>query len=560
MSARRTDMHRVQEAIRLHRMGRSRRQVARQLRMGRDTIRTYLEAVAEAGLLEGSPDELPDAKVLGDLVRQRFARTPPKQQTSSVARWEATITKLLDKGATPTPIHDHLRLHEPDYTGSLSAVKRMCARLKKDNDEPDASKVAIPVDTDPGEIAQVDFGYAGKRYDPTRGEMRRCWLFVMSLAHSRHMFVSLVFDQKVATWIDLHIEAFEFFGGVPKVIVPDNLKAAVIRAAFGVDDDAALHRSYRELARHYGFQIDPTPPYSPEKKGKVERNVRFVRNSFLNTWTSVDIREDRRQLLRWNLEIAAKRRHGTTRFVPIERFEDCERDELLPLPRGAWEPIVWKKARVHRDCHVQVEGAFYSAPWKLVKQDLWVRCTAKNVTLYHAHEHIWTHDKIARGQRRTVELHLPDHRRDLRHRSTSYWNERAGNMGPEVRRLAETIFGADEVLLNLRRVQAVVTHLEKFPKDRACRTAARALHFGNLDYGGIKNILTRCLDLEPLPNTVSRSWAKGARFARRPATEVLSFMKEKRHVHLERTDSRPQEAEAVGRPSDPRPANEGGGR
>lgn len=559
MSARRTDMHRVQEAIRLHRMGRSRRQIARQLRMGRDTIRAYLEVVSEAGLLEGSPDDLPDAQVLGDVVRLKLVPSQPKQQTSSVARWEAKIAELVAKGATPTPIHDYLRLHEPDYTGSLSAVKRMCARLKKDA-APTGADIAIPVDTAPGEIAQVDFGYAGKRYDPDKGVMRRTWLFVMTLAHSRHMFVSLVFDQKVETWVRLHVEAFEFFGGVPKVIVPDNLKAAVVRAAFGADAQPVIHRTYRELARHYGFQVDPTPPRSPEKKGKVERDVRFVRNSFLSTWESVDIHVDRTQLARWNLEIAARRRHGTTRFVPIEWFEEHERDELLPLPRQRWEPIVWKKARVHRDCHVQIDGSFYSAPWKLVKEDLWARCTPKAVVLYHHEEHVWTHDRIGRGQRRTVEIHLPDHRRDLRHRSRDFWRERAESIGPEVRRLAETIFESDDVLLNLRRVQAIVTHLETFPKDRARRAAARALHFGNLEYRAVKNILSRGLDLQPLPGEVARSWLTGARFSRDAASQVLAFMKEKRNDGHQGTPSRAQEAEAIGCPADARSSYEGGRR
>ena len=95
----------------------------------------------------------------------------------------------------------------------------------------------------------------------------------MVLGHSRHMFAKVVFNQRVETWLQLHVDAFTFFGGVPHTIVPDNLKAAVIRAAFGADEMSVFHRSYRELARHYDFVIDPTPPYSPQKKGKVERSV-----------------------------------------------------------------------------------------------------------------------------------------------------------------------------------------------------------------------------------------------------------------------------------------------
>jgi len=132
-------------------------------------------------------------------------------------------------------------------------------------------------------------------------------------------------------------------GGVPRVIVPDNLKAAVIRAAFGVDDEPVLNRSYRELARHFGFRIDPTPPRSPEKKGKVERGGGYVKGNFLKTNDSVDIHVDRRALALWLSEIAAKRRHATTGRPPVELFEE-EREALLPLPAKRWEPVVWKNA------------------------------------------------------------------------------------------------------------------------------------------------------------------------------------------------------------------------
>ncbi len=156
--------------------------------------------------------------------------------------------------------------------------------------------MAIRVETAPGEVAQVDFGYAGLRYDPERGVLRKCWVFVMTLGFSRDVFCDLVFDQKIGTWLELHVRAFEYFGGVPRVLIPDNLKAAVIRASFSVDSDPALNRSYRELARHYGFRIDPTPPRAPEKKGKVESSVKYVRRNFLDTWETVDVNEDRRQL------------------------------------------------------------------------------------------------------------------------------------------------------------------------------------------------------------------------------------------------------------------------
>jgi len=507
-------MHRIQEVVRLHRMGQGQRSIAQQLQMGRDTIRTYQEKLREAGLLDGPPDDLPELEALSVVLGGAESAKPQAPISSSVEQWKPRISELRGRGCGPTAIHDHLRLHEPDYNGSLSAVKRMCRRLKAEAG-PRESEVSIPVETAPGEVAQVDFGYAGQRYDPECGVLRRCWVFVMTLGFSRDIFCDLVFDQKVGTWLDLHVKAFEYFGGVPQVLVPDNLKSAVIRASFSVDGDPTLNRSYRELARHYSFRIDPTPPRAPEKKGKVEASVKYVRRSFLDTWETVDIDEDRRQLRRWVVEIAGQRTHGRTGRRPRKLFEEVEAEALSALPQARWDPVVWKRVTLHRDCHVQVDGAFYSAPWKLVGEKLWARCTSHSAAIWRDDEHLHTHGRVARGTRQTVDEHLPEHRRELRHRSRSHWIKKAEAMGPEVARLAEEIFAADDVLLQLRRVQAVVRHLESFPPERARKAAARALRYGCLNYRAIKNILRKGLDLEPLPEeTRKREWASGSRYAR----------------------------------------------
>lgn len=520
MGARRIDVQRLQEVVRLYRLGESGRTIARRLHVGRNTIARYLEVFAIGGVLDGSHDELPEPGALRALVDEHQPAKDLPQQISSVEQWRGEIVRLRDeKRAGPKAIHDYLTLHDPAYDGSLSAVKRMCVRLDAERG-PLPTDVAIPVVTAPGEIGQVDFAYAGKRYDPSRGVLRRSWLFVLALGFSRRMFCDLVFDQKSETWLRLHVAAFEHFGGVPRVIVPDNLKPAVLRAAFAVGDDAVLHRSYRELARHYGFQIDPTPPRSPEKKGKVERACRYVKGNFLKTLDTVDIDEDRRELRRWNAEIADRRVHGTTSRRPVDLFEEQERDALIALPDHRFEPVVWKKARVHTDAHVQIDGALYSAPWRFLHQDLWVRCTQHRVAVVHDDEVLWTHPRVPRGQRSTREEHLPEHRRDLRHRSRTYWIDRARVIDPEVERLVEAIFGSDDVTLKLRRVQAIVRHLEGFPKTRARAAAVRALRFDCLDYVAIKNILRKGLDLEPIDDAPSRPWSSGSRYARRP-TEPL---------------------------------------
>ncbi len=152
-----------------------------------------------------------------------------------------------------------------------------------------------------------------------------------------------------------------------------------------------------------------------------------------------------------------------------------------------------------------------------------MRCTRNGVTIYHDDEVLWTHPRIGRGERSTIESHLPEHRRELRHRSRTFWVGRARAIGPEIEHLVEAIFASDDVLLKLRKVQAVVTHLKTFPPPRAL-AAARALHYGSTDYHSIKSILRKGLDLEPVAAGPMRPWAQGSRFARRP--ELTLFPKE----------------------------------
>jgi len=510
-------MHRLQELVRLCRLGHTERDVARMLGMGRNTLSGYARALEKAGLLAGEAGALPGAEELRAAVTAH--RPPPSPRPpapSKVEAWREEIDRQRMKGARPTAIHDWLKLEAAGYAGSVSAVRRLCRRLARERG-PVPEDVVIRVETAAGEVAQVDFAYAGLRYDPVAGLARKSWLFVMALGASRHLFADLVFDQKVETWIRLHVKAFEFFGGVPKVLVPDNLKVAVVRAAFGADGEAVLNRSYRELARHYGFAIDPTPPASPEKKGKVERAVGYVRRSFLVTHDSVDLEVDRRALERWLSEVAAMRRHGTTGRIVREHFEAVERPALLPLAAARFEIVLWKEAHVHRDVHVMVEGAFYSVPWPLVGKAVWVRLGQGQAQIHSGDAVVATHPRLARGQRSTIEAHLPEHRGPWRHRSKEHWLGKARGMGAEVERLAQDLFAADDVLYQLRKVQAVVRLLEGYPRERAERAAKRARTFGCLDYRGLKNILVQGLDLEPLPEEqLELGWMRGARFARRP--------------------------------------------
>lgn len=521
MSAKRTSMHRLQELVRLHRQGRSRREIARLLQMSRNTVREYQEVLATAGLLDGPlPDVPPEDALLAAATPPQPALRPP-QEVSSVDDWSSDIQRLQKDGCGPKAIYDWLRTEQPEFQGSYDAIKRYVRRARRH--APVCPKdVAIPVDTAPGQIAQVDFGYFGLLWDPATGRHRKVWVFLMVLGHSRHMYADLVFDQRIETWQRLHAAAFAWFGGVPHVVVPDNLKAAVIRAAFTSSDEGELNRSYVELARHYGFQIDPTPPRAPKKKGKVEAAVRYVRSSFWKPRQAelADIDVARTALHRWVREVAGTRTHGTTCQAPLAVFEAVERPALLPLPPVPFAPVIWKRAKVHADAHVQVRRALYSVPWKRCGQTLWVRVVGDSVQICGETERIATHERQAAGRRSTLAGHLPPEREAYAHRDRAYWEQRAERLGPDTLALVADMFEAEHVQLQLRKVQGIVTTLERADPARVEAVARRARFYRSFSVRAVKEILRRGLELEPLPGSVvpEHGALSQPRFARVPST------------------------------------------
>jgi transposase len=523
-------MQRLQELVRLHRMGTRCREVARLLKMGPAAELAYRQILEAAGLLLGSPDELPPLDVLRCAVE---AAKPPKQghqEQSTAQPWAVEIETLTAKGVGPKAIYDRLRRETEGFTASYDAVKRMAGRVTVARGvQPE--DVAIPVVTLPGQVAQVDFGEIQRLYDPPRtGVLRRAWVFVMVLGHSRHQFCRVVFDQRMETWQRLHAEAFEYFGGVPETLVPDNLKAAVIRAAFSPSDNTELNRSYRELAKHYGFKIDPAPPKAPKKKGKVERGVQYVKRNFFKGHDFADIDEANRLLDEWVIKTAGERKHGTTGRKPLVAFDE-DRAALRPLPVAPFVPVTWKQATVHQDCQLVFDGRPYPAPWRTVGKRVWVRATPATLDVYLDDQRLISHARGVTAPREIYDQCLPPKRAELRHRSHAFWEERADAIAPEVGAYVREVFSQDDVLSLLRRVQSMVGYLEQFPVERARAACLRAQYFGNYTYSALKDILRKGLDLEPLPNVVLPSFGALAspRYARDPRQLLNLLPLEKTH-------------------------------
>lgn len=188
---REVSMFQLQELVRLHRMGSECREVARLLGISPNTERKYRLALLAAGVLSGSPGELPSEAELLVAIEGQLGSGDRTPQLSTVAPWLCRIEEWSDSGAGPQAIFDRLCRDHEDFTGSLSAVKRACSAFRRKRGV-SPEDVAIPVVTEPGHIAQVDFGYVGKLFDPATMVMRKAWVFVMTLGHSRYSYQEIV--------------------------------------------------------------------------------------------------------------------------------------------------------------------------------------------------------------------------------------------------------------------------------------------------------------------------------------------------------------------------------
>ena len=331
MAGRRSPVTDIREILRRLQLGEPDRRIARDLGVGRNTIARYRQWATDQGLLQAA---LPEPAVLAALLQPAPAARPPHEQ-SLVEPFRERVKALHDGGVEGQAIWQ-LLVEEHDFAGSYSSLKRFLRRL-----DPPEARATLRVEVDPGEEAQVDFGYAGLFLDPERGHVRRAWVFVMTLSYSRHQYAELTFDQTVDTWLRLHRMAFEFIGGVPRRVVLDNLRAAIVHATLY---DPELQRSYREFAEHYGFLIAPCRPRTPEHKGKVEQGgVHYVKRNALAGRAFRDLHDGNRHLLRWCVEVAGRRVHGTIKRIPLEVFDAVERAALAPLPLTPWELVEWKR-------------------------------------------------------------------------------------------------------------------------------------------------------------------------------------------------------------------------
>ena len=305
----------------------------------------------------------------------------------------------MAKGRNAMAIFQDLVEHH-GYGGSYYSAKRFARKRRTPN-----PKISCRFETLAGQEGQVDYGEGARTCDPRTGKQRRPRLFVFTLSFSRDAFRKTVWRSSQQTWCELHEEAFAHFGGAPVTLRLDNLREGVIAPDVY---DPELNPLFAAMLKHYGVTALPCRPYAPDLKGKVESAVGHTQRTALQGKDFLTIEEQNAHLCRWNERWARTRIHGTTKRQVREMFEE-ERPALLPLPPTRFEYYKVTERRVHFDGHIEVGGAYYSAPPKYAGTKvvvhvgrLWVRIVDPQT-----HQLLREHAITGKGQRRTVAADLP---------------------------------------------------------------------------------------------------------------------------------------------------------
>jgi len=485
------------------------REIHRALGVHRTIIRTLRDIAQEEGWLNPTCP-LPTEKHIQR--RMRHSLTDKPQRTHPLDAYLHDFQSWVDEGYTYVVMH---QLVKEQYRCSESTVRRYLKRRFPPKPKPVMRRTAKP-----GEVMEVDFGYLGITYDPDSARNRKTYLFSGRLRFSRLAYREIVFDQTGRTFFLCHIHSFEYFGGVAGKTVPDNLKAAVIGASF---EDPLVNRSYRELAEHYSFLIDPCAPYCARHKGGVESDVKYVKGNFWPIFkerqrkkgrTIPYANELREELDRWTQEVSEVRVIRGVGETPRHLFEEQERSTLNPLPPTRWDPVSWAEPSVGTDWRVQFEKAFYTVPYQYIGSTVQVLGNSSTVRIYFDYKEIALHHRAKKlwDIERKSE-HAPPHQEEYLNATRESLLRWAQRLGGAVGQVAELIF-SDKAVDGMRPVRALIRLADTYSVERLQNACLRTLLYRTPTYQSVKNILAKGLDLLPAAQPAGPSGQLHFRFQR----------------------------------------------
>ena len=505
------------EILRLKSLGLSNAEVASACGCGRNTVTRTLQRAKNALLSWDEAKQLPS-----NVVTERLF---PESQNRPVYRmpdYEQIHKEMQKSGVT-------LSLLWVEYCEQCRAVGELPYQSTQFNkyyaDYVHKTKATMHLNHKPGETMQVDWaGDTMGIVDTDTGELIPAYLFVSVLPYSGYAYTEAFLDEKQEAWINAHVNAYRYFGGVTRILVPDNLKTGVIK---NTKDETVLNRSYREMAEHYGTAVIPARPRTPKDKAFVEGSVGVV-----STWIIAALRNRQFFSLAELNEAVSEKLYEFNR-KPFQKKEGSravafeeEKPFLLPLPAVPFELAMWKVATVQYNYHISVDKQNYSVPYEYIKQKVDVRLTSHTVEVFFEGNRIASHPRLygRPNQYSTLEMHMPpDHQKYLQWNGERFlnWAEQIGENTKVVVHHFLTMYAIEQQ--GYKACMALLKLTDKYPPERLENACRKALSYTpQPSYKSIQSILKSGQDKllldEPEP-TVKKasqySFTRGAEYYRR---------------------------------------------
>jgi transposase len=494
MPRKRLSMRKIKEVLRLKQAGLTNRAIARACSIGKETVREYLTRAAEAGLGWPLPDGLTE-EVLEQRLFPYEVRLGGKRKEPD---WGKIHEALRKKGVTRKLLWMEYTEGQTDvyrYTQFCEHYARWSKRLHP----------TMRLLHKAGEKLFVDYAGLMMAYqDRMTGELHPAPVFVATMGASSETYCEAQDSQALPNWIGGHVQAFEYFGGVPEIVVPDNTKTGVTSACYYEPD---LNPTYQDMARYYGTAIVPTRVRHPRDKAKVETGVQVVERWVIaplrnRTFFSLEeinaaIKGKREELNLRRMEHLGKSRR--------ELFESLDRPALKPLPEQPYEPAEWKRAKVGIDYHVPYQRHYYSVPYEMRHKDVYLRATGKTIEIFFRGQRIASHLRDdTPGYHSTLPDHMPASHRAFMDWTPERFLRWAEKSGPATTEMVRTLLVSRAHPEQGYRSSLGLMRLEtRYGKERLEDACRRALHFSLHSYRGVKNILDVGLDRIRPENEVS---------------------------------------------------------
>jgi transposase len=455
--------------------GWSHRRIARELDVNRETVGKYLRladskpAISTPGS-EADPASKPAISTPGSTAGRQSLCQP----------WQPQIETAVSVGLSAQRIYQDL-VGEHGFTGSYQAVKRFVRQMRQSQAVP-----FVRMEVAPGAEAQVDFGQGA--WVLVEGKRKRPHLFRIVLSHSRKGYSEVVWQQTTESFIRCLENAFRYFGGVPRTLIIDNLRAAVTRADWY---DPELNAKVEEFCRHYNTVMLPTRPAMPRHKGKIESGINYGQENALRGRSFASLAAQNLSLSEWESGVADTRIHGTTRQQVGKVFKEVERAQLLALPAGLFPVFEEAPRTVHRDGYIELQRAYYSVPPEYVGRQVWARWESRLVRVFNQRrEVIAVHALAEPGKFTTDPTHLHSPYRRVVQQSLEHLLDRARLIGTHTGSWAEAMV-QQRGPIGTRVLHGLLALAQKHPVIALEQASQKALHHGTWRLRDLRTLLAQ---------------------------------------------------------------------